>query len=123
MDTKTYSDAMDIDHARVLRERATEAERRVWNRLRNRQIQGLKFRRQHPVGGYILDFACEEIKLAIELDGSQHNEQEMLDADARRTELLSQAGWRVLRFWNNDVMQNIDGVFADIEDVANKSSR
>jgi very-short-patch-repair endonuclease len=123
MDIKTYSDAMDIDHARILRERATEAERCVWNRLRNRQIQGLKFRRQHPVGGYILDFACEEIKLAIELDGSQHNEKEMLDADAKRTEFLSRLGWRVLRFWNNDVMQNIDGVFAAIEDVVNLGSR
>ena len=70
--------------------------------------------------GYILDFACEEVKLVIELDGEQHNEPEALAKDARRTELLGKAGWRVLRFWNNDVMKNIDGVFAVIIEAVKK---
>lgn len=121
MDRKTYATAIDIDHAKSLRANITEAERRVWNRLRNRQIQNLKFRRQHPVMGYILDFACEEVKLAIELDGGQHNDPEKLATDAKRTELLGKAGWQVLRFWNNEVMDNIDEVFMAIEEALKKS--
>ena len=120
MDEKSYTPVIDIDHARSLRATATEAERRMWNRLRNKQIAGLKFRRQHPVMGYILDFACEQIKLAIELDGGQHNEPDALEKDARRTELLGKAGWRVLRFWNNEVLENIDGVFTIIFEAVKK---
>jgi very-short-patch-repair endonuclease len=112
--TKRYTPDIDIDHAQQLRATTTDAERRVWNRLRNRQLHGLKFRRQHPVMGYILDFACIEIMLAIELDGGQHNAPEKLESDARRTSILEKHGWKVLRFWNNEVMENIDGVFVAI---------
>ena len=115
MDTKIYSPTIDIDHARALRETATKAEQCVWNFLRNRKMHGLKFRRQHPVLGFILDFACLEGKLAIELDGGQHNEPEKLASDAWRTQQLHKAGWRVLRVWNNEVLQNSEGVYAAIE--------
>ncbi|MGH8191227.1 MAG: endonuclease domain-containing protein [Rhodanobacteraceae bacterium] len=93
---------------RRLRNRPTDAERLLWQRLRLRQLDGCKFRRQHPFRDYILDFVCPERKLIVELDGSQHAAN--LDADATRTALLEQAGFVVLRFWNNQVFQDTDGV-------------
>ena len=96
------------DHQRLLRHRQTEAERVLWQHLRNRRLQGWKFRRQHRVGRYITDFACLERLLVVELDGSQH-----LDAaehDAARTRFLETRGFRVLRFWNDDVLRKMDGV-------------
>jgi len=98
--------------ARDLRRRATDAERALWRHLRSRPIAGLKFRRQHPIGRYIVDFACLDAMLVIELDGSQHRDNAEQDAD--RTALLNALGWRVLRFWNSDVVQNPDGVFRAI---------
>jgi very-short-patch-repair endonuclease len=86
----------------------TVAESHLWQQLRSRQIHGLKFRRQHPVGKYILDFACIEARLAIEVDGGQHNEMQI--HDNQRTAWLEAQGWKVLRFWNNEVLQNIEGV-------------
>ena len=76
--------------------------------LRNRGLEGAKFRRQVPVGRYFADFACLEAKLIVELDGGQHDAQ--ADYDARRTEALEAAGWRVIRFWNNEVVETLDGV-------------
>ena len=98
--------------ARQLGAGQTDAERRLWLQLRDRRFLGLKFRRQVPVGCYIVDFACIEKALAIELDGGQHGLT--VDEDRRRTHWLEQQGWRVLRFWNNDVLQNIDGVLENI---------
>ena len=103
-----------VGTARNLRSLSTDVERDLWYRLRNRQIEGCKFRRQHPVAGYVLDFACEELKLGIELDGGQHNEQDTAIYDQQRTATLEEAGWRILRFWNNDVIQNMDGVLTVI---------
>lgn len=80
----------------------------LWQHLRARQILGLKFRRQHPVGKYILDFACVDAKLGIEVDGGQHNELQM--QDNLRTSWLEEQGWMVLRFWNNEELQNTEGV-------------
>ena len=94
--------------SRKLRSEMTVAESYLWRYLRSRQIHGLKFRRQHPAGKYILDFACIEAKLAIEVDGSQHNEMQIYDDE--RTAWLETQGWKVLRFWNNEVLQNIEGV-------------
>ena len=88
--------------ARTLRKDPTQAERVLWRRLRRRQLAGFKFRRQHAVGPYICDFACLEASIVVELDGSQHAEQ--LDYDARRDTFLRSRGFRVLRFWNNDVL-------------------
>ena len=90
----------------------TDAESHLWSRLRGRQMVGLKFRRQHPVGKFILDFACIELKLAIEVDGGQHGE--LLTTDRTRTEWLKQQGWKILRFWNNEVLQNTEDVLEQI---------
>lgn len=100
------------DFSRKLRSEMTDAESCLWRRLRSRQIYGLKFRRQHPVGKYILDFACIEARLAIEVDGGQHNEMQI--NDDQRTALLEVQGWKVLRFWNNEVLQNIEGVLTEV---------
>ena len=94
----------------MLRRTQTEVERRLWQRLRNRQLDAAKFRRQHPVATFITDFFCLEARLMIELDGSQHGEEAERRADQYRTKLLEREGYRVLRFWNEEVLDNIDGV-------------
>ena len=99
--------------ARRLRHEATDAERRLWSRLRNRQVGGVKFRRQVPIGTFVADFASVEARLVIEVDGSQH--AEAAEADRPRSDALGDAGYLVLRFWNNDVIENIDGVVREIE--------
>ncbi|MFN3232031.1 MAG: endonuclease domain-containing protein [Alphaproteobacteria bacterium] len=101
--------------ARRLRRDSTEAEKKLWSVLRNRQIEGMKFRRQVPCCGYVVDFICREEKLIIEVDGGQHSE----DLDALRTRRLEQAGYRVIRFWNNEVLQNIEGVITGIASAVN----
>lgn len=95
--------------ARAMQHQPTDAEAQLWSRLRNRQIDGWKFRRQVPYGGYVLDFYCAEAKRAIEVDGGQHAE-ERKDLDDRRTEFLALDGVKVIRYWNGDVLENIDGV-------------
>jgi very-short-patch-repair endonuclease len=91
---------------RLLRKVPTDAEKKLWSRLRQHQL-GCKFRRQHPTGGYIADFACVEHRLIVEADGGQHADN---PNDLVRTQRLEALGWRVLRFWNNDIMSNADGV-------------
>ena len=98
--------------SRSLRHVMTDAEQHLWRHLRMHQMVAFKFRRQHPVDGYILDFACVELMLAIELDGGQH--AVAIEADGIRTKALNQAGWKVLRFWNNDVLTNTEGVLLSI---------
>ena len=93
-------------HAKRLRRQSTDAERRLWSRLRNRQLGGFKFRRQETIGRCIADLACAECRLIVEADGGQHGG----DVDRERTEYLNGLGWDVLRFWNNDILQNTDGV-------------
>ena len=97
--------------ARKLRQSSTKEERVLWQLLRNRQFKNLKFKRQFPIGNYIVDFVCEEIKLIIELDGRQHNEPENIEADKVRTEFLESKGFKVIRFWNKDINLNIAGVY------------
>ena len=94
-----------------LRKELTPAERKLWAHIRNDQL-GVNFRRQHAIGNYIPDFVCIEKKLIIELDGSQHLEQE--EYDEERTKYLEAEGYRVIRFWNNEVTNNIDGVILAI---------
>jgi very-short-patch-repair endonuclease len=93
--------------ARQLRQLSTDAERRMWSALRDRRLWRYKFRRQYPIGSYIVDFACTRYKLVIEIDGGQHVNS---SADAQRTLWLERQGWKVIRFWNNDVLANTNGV-------------
>jgi very-short-patch-repair endonuclease len=97
-----------LKRAKELRRNMTEAEKLLWSRIRRDQIDGLAFRKQVPVGDYIPDFACLAIKLVIEVDGGQHDARKAED-DAR-TAVLENQGYRVLRFWNNEVLGNVDGV-------------
>ncbi|MGH7403179.1 MAG: endonuclease domain-containing protein [Candidatus Rokuibacteriota bacterium] len=91
-----------------MRRRQTDAERRLWARLRDRRLLGVKFARQVPLGPYVVDFCCREMKLVIELDGGQHAAR--ADYDAGRTALLQALGYRVLRFWDNEALLNTDGM-------------
>jgi Uncharacterized protein conserved in bacteria len=100
-----------IERARQLRRDATAAERKLWSHLRNRQLVGLKFRRQVPIGRCIVDFACVEAKVVVEVDGSQHADSA---ADRARDSALRAKGYRVVRVWNNEVMETIEGVLAVI---------
>jgi very-short-patch-repair endonuclease len=93
---------------RTLRNNMSDAEQALWHLLRGGQISGWKFRRQHPFGDYILDFVCLENKLVIEVDGGQHGQQAAYDAN--RTQELHAVGFRVLRFWNNEVIKEIESV-------------
>jgi very-short-patch-repair endonuclease len=95
-----------VVRARRLRQNQTDAERKLWTALRNRQIEGAKFVRQYPIGRYVADFVCREAMLVIEVDGGQHAESE---ADEGRTALMNMRGYSVLRFWNNEVLQNLPG--------------
>jgi very-short-patch-repair endonuclease len=97
-------------HASRLRRDATDVEKSLWAALRNRQLEGYKFRRQWTVGPYIADFACIEAMLIVELDGGQHSQE----GDAARTRFLEQAGYRVIRFWNTDVLEQREGVLETI---------
>ena len=100
-------------HTKQLRQNLTEAEAKLWSRLRNHQLKDIGFRRQHAIGNYVVDFCAPRQKLVIELDGSQHLEQE--EYDVERTRFLKSKGYRVLRLWNNEVMKDIDGVLRAIE--------
>ncbi len=102
-------------HARTLRKRQTPAEVRLWAYLREGRLQGVAFRRQHAIGPYVTDFCAPRHHLVIELDGSPHLQQE--EQDVQRKEFLFSQGYRVLRFWNNDVMTNMDGVVTAILDA------
>ena len=97
--------------SRALRKNATDAEQKLWSVLRSRQRSGFKFRKQVEIDGYIVDFLCAERRLIIEVDGGQHTPER----DARRTSYLESQGFRLIRFWNNDVLQNLDGVWTMIE--------
>ena len=105
-----------INNARALRRNQTDVERIVWNRLRNLQ-SGVKFRRQQSIGDYIVDFVCLSQKLIVEIDGGQHNEPAKIEEDSKRTQWLESKGYRVLRFWNNDVPSNTEGIFLAILDA------
>jgi very-short-patch-repair endonuclease len=106
--------------ARWLRRNTTDAERALWRGLRDKQL-GARFRRQYPIPPYIVDFACVEARLIVEADGSQHRRA---GADVVRDSRLASAGWRVLRFWDNDILQNLAGVLQIIaEALASQSSR
>ena len=103
------------ERARQLRKELTPAEQKLWAYLRGKKLNGVSFRRQHAIGNYIVDFCAIKQKLIIELDGSQHLEQEKYDRE--RTAYLESQGYKVIRFWNNDVMNNISDVIRAIDTI------
>ena len=103
----TGYDQPTLVKAKRLRRDLTDAERKLWSILRSRQFEGVKFRRQQPIGPFIVDFVCQEQRLIIEADGGQHADS---NSDASRTRFLESKGYRTLRFWNNDILQNLEGV-------------
>ena len=105
--------------SRQLRRNATEAEQKLWQHLRNRQAAGAKFRRQVPVDRYVVDFLCENAKIIVELDGGQHQHEVVYDQ--RRRAVLEAYGYIVLRYWNNEVLSNLEGVLQEIEDAIKSS--
>lgn len=107
--------------ARELRQRMTDAEQRLWYHLRARRLGGFKFRRQHAVGPYVVDFVCKEAKLIVEADGGQHAADGA--RDARRTRYLENRGYRVLRFWNDEVLRDTRAVLEGIEQALTPSQR
>jgi len=110
-----------LAHARDLRRDSTDAEHRLWKRLRGRRLLGYKSRRQVPIGPYIVDFVCKERRVVVEVDGSQHQEQR--DYDQRRTAFLNSQGYQVLRYWNNEVLQQGEAVLASIAQVLQPPQR
>ena len=111
---QAHPELISTERAKELRLNSTDAERVLWAQLRAKRFDGHKFRRQEPVLGYIADFVCHERRLIIEVDGGQHSGSE---SDARRDRMLQQAGFQILRFWNNEVADNIDGVLLRIREA------
>ena len=107
--------------ARSLRANMTDAESRLWRNLRRDQLNGFSFRKQHPIGPYTVDFYCSRLRLAVEVDGGQHAERKQ--ADDHRTEWLATKGLTVVRYWNNDVLSNLEGVLRDLLAHIEKLSR
>ena len=104
-----------ISRARVLRRTTTDPERILWTHLKNRQIAGYKIRRQYPIDPYVVDFVCLERRVVIEIDGSDHASK--VQADLQRTAWLEGQGFRVIRFWSNEVRENVEGVLVEIERI------
>jgi very-short-patch-repair endonuclease len=113
---------MPNQFARQLRRNATETERRLWRDLKMLKNEGRHFRRQVPIGKYVADFACHSCGLVVELDGGQHAESTNLAADRTRTIEVNSNGYRVMRFWNADVQENIDGIMDMIRNAAGLST-
>lgn len=107
-------------NAKRMRSQMTEAEKTLWHELRAHRLMGLGFRRQYPIRQFIVDFACPEHRLVIELDGSQHGWAGVAAADAARSADLQADGWTVVRFWNDDVLADVDGVCRHIVATINE---
>lgn len=105
-------------NAKSMRRGMTDAELKLWNELRAHRLMGMSFRRQVPIGPYIIDFACSTHSLIIEVDGSQHADPESVQRDEARSAYLNASGWTILRFWNDDVVRDIDNVCQHIVIVA-----
>ena len=113
---------MRVPRARRLRRDVTDAEHKLWRHLKRLSFPHSRFRRQATIGPYFADFACHEVRLIIEVDGGQHNEAPHLAADAARNAFLNAHGYRILRFWNNEVLENIDGVLESIDEALKATS-
>jgi len=119
MSTRHRNHRHNVPSARELRTRETLVEDLLWEELRGRRLDGLKFRRQHPVGAFVVDFCCTECRLVIELDGEIHAEQQ--DRDAEREAILAAAGYRVIRFPNQSIRENLPEVLAAIRSAAREA--
>ena len=108
------------EKARFLRSNMTNEERLIWSVIRNRKFYGYRFLRQYVIGNYIVDFICRENKVIIEIDGGQHNESDNITYDGKRTEYLNSKGYKVIRFWNNEIRENIGGV--DLETICDENN-
>jgi len=106
--------------ARRLRKTSTDAEIRLWSKLRRKQLEGFRFRRQHPMGAYVVDFFCADARLVVEVDGGQHADR--VAHDDARTRWLEERGYRVLRFWNNEVLANTEGVLLTIREALHEQT-
>ncbi len=113
----------NIERCRALRKNQTEAERKLWSILRNRQFDGIKFRRQFPMDRYILDFYCPELRLGIEADGGQHYDEEGRKRDERRTKELKELGVEIIRFSDYEILTNIEGVCEVIKSTIERKNR
>lgn len=105
--------------ARILRKNSTPQERKLWNILRGRKFYGLEFRRQYPIDKYIVDFICKSQQIIIEIDGGQHNTIYGEKYDEIRTKFLESKGYKVIRFWNNDIDNNLEGVYLELKKIFN----
>ncbi|MEO6607287.1 MAG: DUF559 domain-containing protein [Aestuariivirga sp.] len=105
-----FTPSRTLNRARSLRHNQTEAEKRLWGNLRNKALQGHKFNRQVPIGPYIVDFLCHEAKLVLEVDGATHGDAHEVEYDKNRTAFLNAQGYRVIRCFNADVFENLNGV-------------
>jgi len=112
----TYNNPILKQTRKKLRKNQTEVERLLWQKLRNKQVNGLRFLRQYSIGFYIIDFYCPKYKLAVELDGGQHAENNRLVYDEKRTRYLQQKDVKVIRIWNNEAITNVNGVLQKIMD-------
>ena len=115
-----YNKTETKDFRRKLRKNLTPEERKIWDLVRNRKILGLKFFRQYGINKYILDFYCPQIRLCIEVDGGQHSEADDKNYDEKRSGYLTSVKIKVIRFWNNEVNQNIEGVYQRIYEVCSQ---
>ena len=111
-----------IKQSRSLRKNQTPHEKKLWRHLRSRQLQQVKFRRQHTIGSYIVDFCCPDKKVVIELDGGGHAEPSQQQKDKSRDQFLIQEGWKIIRFWNSDIDENFEGVLEKIYQVVDSPS-
>lgn len=111
-----YSDPKLKSRRQELRTNQTEAEKKIWGIVRNRQLLGLKFLRQYAVGAYIMDFYCPVARIGIEIDGRQHGETENKTKDERRALFIKSRGISIIRFWNNEVLENPEGVYEKLKD-------
>lgn len=109
-----------LEFAKSMRHSATDAENLMWQLLRAKRFMNLKFRRQHVIASFIVDFYCHEISLVIELDGSQHGTDDAIDYDAERTKFLEALGLTVVRYWNHDVLGRTDVVLEDLGNMYHK---
>ena len=113
MDEERHRHGLERDEARRLRRFETDAEYVLWRQLRAKKLRGLKFRRQHPMGPYIVDFCCIDKQIIVEVDGSQHLDAEY---DTQRTAFLNRNGYRVIRFWNHEVLTGIEFVLEKLQE-------